>query len=418
MMKIGAFAVSYCENCGGKIAEDSKFCRNCGHPNKGSGGDLPDPSCGAEKCPSADRSLPKEEKVDSGKECSRKFFRCSKWSMLGILSIALILIVVMGIRLGFQEKEKKIVLAEVAELRGHSGDISSISFNASGNVLASTGGEDGTLRLWSVPSGQLLENFRAHRGYIFDAAFPQYSSQEYVATAGEDKPSTVKIWNLKERVLHRTIINRTGNLHSVAFSRDLETMAFSSAGKPAVIKLWDYRVDQEIATLRGHSENVYKVLFSPDGSKLVSGGFDQTIKIWDTNSGLEERTLTGHNSFIFDIAISPDGKLIASAGSNDKTARLWDLATGKELKIFSGMGHVVSVDFSADGKYLATASYDEKGIRIWDVKTGKQIEDNLGNFGEGVTITHVKFSKDGHYIAAAIGGRNGVIKYYRIVSLK
>ena len=30
-----------------------------------------------------------------------------------------------------------------------------------------------------------------------------------------------------------------------------------------------------------HSDDINSVAFSPDGTKIVSGSFDQTIKVWD-----------------------------------------------------------------------------------------------------------------------------------------
>ena len=30
-----------------------------------------------------------------------------------------------------------------------------------------------------------------------------------------------------------------------------------------------------------HSGTIWSVAFSPDGTKIVSGSFDQTIKVWD-----------------------------------------------------------------------------------------------------------------------------------------
>ena len=30
-----------------------------------------------------------------------------------------------------------------------------------------------------------------------------------------------------------------------------------------------------------HSQPIQSVVFSPDGTKIVSGSFDQTIKVWD-----------------------------------------------------------------------------------------------------------------------------------------
>jgi WD40 repeat protein len=35
----------------------------------------------------------------------------------------------------------------------------------------------------------------------------------------------------------------------------------------------------------GHTNNVNAVAYSPDGSRIVSGSYDNTLKIWDANSG-------------------------------------------------------------------------------------------------------------------------------------
>jgi WD40 repeat protein len=33
-----------------------------------------------------------------------------------------------------------------------------------------------------------------------------------------------------------------------------------------------------------HSGTVYSVAFSPDGTKIVSGSYDETIKVWDSGA--------------------------------------------------------------------------------------------------------------------------------------
>ena len=44
------------------------------------------------------------------------------------------------------------------------------------------------------------------------------------------------------------------------------------------------RPTRRFAELKAH-EGVWALAFSPDGSKLASGGWDQTIKIWDAARG-------------------------------------------------------------------------------------------------------------------------------------
>ena len=66
-------------------------------------------------------------------------------------------------------------------------------------------------------------------------------------------------------------------------------------------------------TLEGHEGWVASVAWSPDGSKLASGGFDETIRVWDAASGKEIYTLEleGHEGWVSSVAWSPDGSKLA-----------------------------------------------------------------------------------------------------------
>ena len=40
-----------------------------------------------------------------------------------------------------------------------------------------------------------------------------------------------------------------------------------------------------------HSLSITSVAFSPDGTKIVSGSYDQTIKVWDSGALLPLKSL-------------------------------------------------------------------------------------------------------------------------------
>lgn len=204
---------------------------------------------------------------------------------------------------------------------------------------------------------------------------------------------TVKVWNLNNGKLIRTLDGHKDGVNDVAIAPDGKL--FFTAGGTAesntskVIKVWDMKTKKLLRTFKGHTLGVTSLAITPDGKTLVSGSYDKTIRLWDVDKGIRKRTLTGHTSPVRSIAISPDGKTLASGGGSlksdsDKTVKLWNLQTGELISNIKGNDNVISfIGFTPDGKYLVNST-DPK-INVWDLSTGKLVN----RFGvsdiEGVT---------------------------------
>jgi WD40 repeat protein len=193
---------------------------------------------------------------------------------------------------------------------------------------------------------------------------------------------------------------------------------------------------REVLRIATHKESITCIAFSPDGTKIVSGGENNTLQIWDAQTGNplglpmcghEEieiyGTMRGH---IHCVAFSPDGTKIVSAGE-DQVFRLWDVKTGTQVGVpMDGdttklLGSIGCVAFSPDGTRIATAGY-EQNFRLWDAKTGAQIGAPLALEWEMATeldtdyieATSLAFSRDGTRIV--IGNRDGTILRWNLVS--
>ena len=79
--------------------------------------------------------------------------------------------------------------------------------------------------------------------------------------------------------------------------------------------------------------------FSPDGTRIVTGSWDNTARVWDAATAKQLAVLRGHEFWVTSVGFSPDGTRIVTAG--DKTARVWDAMSGKEIAVLRGHEGVI-----------------------------------------------------------------------------
>jgi len=151
--------------------------------------------------------------------------------------------------------------------------------------------------------------------------------------------------------------------------------------------------------LDAHSGEISDVAYSPDGSRLVSAGFDGALRLWDVQSGALLQSWPGESGQLHGVAWSPDGSQLASTGQ-DGAVRLWDARTGAlltPLDAHSSAGN--SVAWSADGALLASGG-DDGQVIVWDAATLDQIQ--AIPLPDQPLVKGVAFAPDGTRLAAAL----------------
>ncbi|MDQ2976761.1 MAG: WD40 repeat domain-containing protein, partial [Acidobacteriota bacterium] len=148
------------------------------------------------------------------------------------------------------------------------------------------------------------------------------------------------------------LILQTGHTRSanaVAFSPDNRWLA--SGGKDNVIKIWDLANGNVLRTLYGHTSNVNTLAVSPDGKLLASGSGDindkrdlgtftqggvvggtedTTVRIWSVQTGRQLQVLRGHELPVGAVAFSNDGHSLTSVSGD--AVKVWDVSAGTELR--------------------------------------------------------------------------------------
>lgn len=289
-----------------------------------------------------------------------------------------------------------------AAFKGHQGTVNTVAISLDGKTAAS-GGDDGVVFLWEVPSGKRLARLQAS-GEVDAVAFSPNDKQ--FAAVSRDR--LVRLWDVGTSKSLHIFKGHTDRVRCVAFSPDSKRLV--SGGDDRSLRVWDVGDGTELSAFVAHAKAVTSVAWS--GGNIISGSLDGSVRLWDWKTSKQRRVLEGHAGAVLTVALSADGSL-ALSGGNDRTARLWRLSDGVELHCLKGHANaVVHVQFAADGLSVLTGSSQHKGgdrvWRRWDMKPGTEVS-SLSPSLEA-RIGCAAFSRDGRHVLA--GGPGGFLRLW------
>ncbi|MEI8064716.1 MAG: tetratricopeptide repeat protein, partial [Verrucomicrobiota bacterium] len=177
----------------------------------------------------------------------------------------------------------------------------------------------------------------------------------YAMSGGQD--NTLRVWDVTSGECLQTLEGHTGSVESVYLSKDGRFAL--SGSRDRTLRSWDMDTGRSLSTFEGHTGSVDSVCLSEDNRYALSGSGDNTVRLWDVSSGSCLRIFKGHTGWVKSVRLS-EGNRYALSGGGDKTVRLWELATGRCLRTFKGhTGGVRSVWLSGNNRYALSGSSDK-----------------------------------------------------------
>ena len=232
---------------------------------------------------------------------------------------------------------------------------SSVAVDPSGEVVCAGSLDSFDIHIWSVQTGQLLDQLSAHEGPVSSLAFAP--SGDTIVSGSWDH--TVRIWSIFGRTQTSEPIQLQADVLHVAFRPDSKQIAVSTLD--GQLTFWSVSDASQQAGV--------------DGRRDVSGG----RKISDRRTAANAAGTKSFNC----IAYSTDGSCVI-AGGNSKYICLYDVQSGSLVKKFT-----VSINLSLDGtqEFLNSRNLTEAGPRglIDEQGEASDLEDRIDRTLPGAT---------------------------------
>uniref|UniRef100_A0A3B5A7C6 Transducin-like enhancer protein 1 n=1 Tax=Stegastes partitus TaxID=144197 RepID=A0A3B5A7C6_9TELE len=179
------------------------------------------------------------------------------------------------------------------------------------------------------------------------------TSTRHVYTGGK---GCVKVWDIsqpgsKSPMAQLDCLNRDNYIRSCKLLSDGRTLIVG--GEASTLSIWDLATPTPRikAELTSSAPACYALAISPDNKVCFSCCSDGNIVVWD----LHNQTLVqfqGHTDGASCIDISNDGTKLWTGGL-DNTVRCWDLREGRQLQQHDFTSQIFSLGYCPTGEWLA-----------------------------------------------------------------
>uniref|UniRef100_H2YVT8 Groucho/TLE N-terminal Q-rich domain-containing protein n=1 Tax=Ciona savignyi TaxID=51511 RepID=H2YVT8_CIOSA len=214
--------------------------------------------------------------------------------------------------------------------------------------------------------------------------------------------STLSIWDLAapSPCIKGELTSGALACYALAISPDSK-LCFSCCSD-GNIAVWDLHNQKVIRQFQGHTDGASCIDISPDGTKLWTGGLDNTVRSWNLTAGkqLDQYDFT---SQIFSLGYCPSGEWLTVGMENSTVEVLHDTKPEKyQLHLHDSC--VLSLKFAHSGKWFISTGKDNM-LNSWRTPYGASIFQHK----ESSSVLSCDVSLDDRYIVTGSGDKKATV---------
>ncbi|XP_048469882.1 transducin-like enhancer protein 1 [Rhincodon typus] len=214
--------------------------------------------------------------------------------------------------------------------------------------------------------------------------------------------STLSIWDLAAPTprIKAELTSSAPACYALAISPDAK-VCFSCCSD-GNIAVWDLHNQTLVRQFQGHTDGASCIDISNDGTKLWTGGLDNTVRCWDLREG---RQLQQHDftSQIFSLGYCPTGEWLA-VGMESSNVEVLHVNKPDKYQLHLHESCVLSLKFACCGKWFVSTGKDNL-LNAWRTPYGASIFQSK----ESSSVLSCDISVDDKYIVTGSGDKKATV---------
>jgi WD40 repeat protein len=293
--------------------------------------------------------------------------------------------------------------------RKHSRTIRRVAWRRDSGMI-SAASFDSTISLWSVDKDNGISFATQLSGQENEVKGVSFSpSGEELATCSRDK----SIWLFDVSSLLKRSSSGSSEFQQVQAGGATEEGEFVFPSSPSMVERTSAEDLECLAILEGHSQDVKSVKFSPhDPHMLVSVSYDDSIKIWRSTTSDDwelSETLRGHSGTVWDVVFNPSTISEFVTVSADGSMKIWS-SNPPQNPIPASSSYLLSGPLGVSSRHHRAATSFSAVSESWSCQTIQITSSQIPGIPPPV-VCSVDWSKNG--LIALACGDNAVRLYAR-----